>query len=174
MKYWFTADLHFGHFNILKFCERPFKDIDHMNETLIRNWNSRVKPYDVIFCIGDFAYKSSRTDVYEKYVKRLNGQIIFIRGNHDRNNSVITSIEDIHIHYGGKRLLLIHKAEEAVPGYDLVLCGHVHQYYKFKTIDWFNNEKFDACNVGVDIWNFKPVDIQEILKEYNKWKKKEE
>lgn len=42
----FTADTHFGHANIIRFCDRPFTDIEAMNETLIANWNRKVTNSD--------------------------------------------------------------------------------------------------------------------------------
>ena len=59
-KYWFTADLHLGHFNIIKYTGRPFKSLKEMNETLIRNWNARVKPEDTVFNVGDFCFKNTK------------------------------------------------------------------------------------------------------------------
>ena len=58
-KIFYTADLHLGHANIIKYCNRPFKDVDQMNETLIRNWNSRVKPEDTVIHNGDFCFKNT-------------------------------------------------------------------------------------------------------------------
>ena len=55
----FTSDTHFNHTNILQYCNRPFKTVDQMNETIIPNWNKMVGPYDVIFHIGDFCLGGS-------------------------------------------------------------------------------------------------------------------
>jgi len=179
-KYFFTADTHFGHSNIIKYCHRPFKTIEEHDYQLIQLWNSRVKPEDTVFVLGDFCYKQLKTKTAKFYEDQLNGKIIFVKGNHDSNNGVKTCIQDIRIRLGGKNLLLIHRPEDV--GYtdvDLVLCGHVHQHWKFKRISTYNKTgkkvlfSIDFCNVGVDVWNYMPVTINEILKGYNEWKRKE-
>ena len=78
-----TADLHFGHENIIKYCNRPFNDVHEMNNTLINNWNSIVNEDDLIFCLGDFSFREA-----DRYAKYLNGEIILIRGNHDRSSNI--------------------------------------------------------------------------------------
>lgn len=46
---YFTSDLHFGHINILRHCDRPFADIDEMDRELIARWNRRVTPQDDVY-----------------------------------------------------------------------------------------------------------------------------
>jgi len=77
---WFTADEHYGHTNIIKYCKRPFKVYTEMNETLIANHNALVQEKDFVYHLGDFTLD---TDAY-RYIKRLNGEHIFLRGSHDR------------------------------------------------------------------------------------------
>ena len=56
----FVADTHFFHKNIIKYCSQPFLSITEMNETLIKNWNSKVSPGDIVFHLGDFAFCGSK------------------------------------------------------------------------------------------------------------------
>lgn len=77
----FTSDTHFSHANILKFCERPFKTIDEMNEVLIDNWNKVVKEDDIVFHLGDFCFGGPQ--LWDKFLERLNGKKYLILGNHD-------------------------------------------------------------------------------------------
>ena len=169
-EYFFTADLHLSHANIIKYTNRPFKSVGEMNYRLIKNWNSRVTEDDIVFHMGDFCYKSYGPTSPKDFAKQLKGTIIFLRGNHDNNNSLKTCIEDMRIYLGGKNILLVHNPNETSFGFDLCLVGHLHQKWKFKTMT-FEKYKWDVCNVGVDVWNFRPIDINEILEAYGAWKR---
>ena len=97
----------------------------------------------------------------------LNGNHVFIRGNHDKNNGLNTPLKYCIIETYGKRILLIHKPEEAEiilagGGIDMVFVGHVHEKWKFQ---------HNMVNVGVDVWDFYPVDAKQILKAYKQWEK---
>lgn len=81
MNRFFTADPHFGHKNIIEFCDRPFDDIADMNETLIDNWNNTVGLNDEVYMLGDICF--GRTD-YVDVIPRLNGRIFLVKGNHDK------------------------------------------------------------------------------------------
>lgn len=81
-KIWFISDTHFGHTNVLKYCNRPFKSIQEHDEILIKNWNSVVKPGDTIYHLGDFGFTDR--DKIKKILRRLMGNKFFIRGNHDK------------------------------------------------------------------------------------------
>lgn len=78
---YYIADLHLGHSNIIKLSKRPFKTVDEMDETIIKNWNSRVKDNDNVYILGDFAYKTKNI---EEYLKQLQGNKYLIMGNHDK------------------------------------------------------------------------------------------
>lgn len=76
---WFIGDWHFGHTNIIGFCDRPFTELNHMNEGLIDLHNAVVKPNDTVYVLGDVAF--GRKNLH--YVKRMNGNKRLILGNHD-------------------------------------------------------------------------------------------
>ena len=149
MVYFFTSDTHFGHTNILTYEKRPFKSVQEMDETIIKNWNNTVSSKDVVFFLGDFCIKGNSN----RYKERLNGQIIFIKGNHDKK----VIIQDLIIDYGGHFWHLAHKPEDCMGEFNL--CGHVHSLWTFK------KEKDKIwINVGMDVHNFKPIKINTILK----------
>ena len=82
IRYFFTGDEHLDHSNVIKYCNRPFDSIEEMTEIIIRNFNEVVTPRDITVHVGDFALSGKKTVL--NYIKRLNGNHIFIRGNHDR------------------------------------------------------------------------------------------
>jgi calcineurin-like phosphoesterase family protein len=178
MKYFFTSDFHLNHANIIKYCQRPFTSLEEMNETIIKNHNERVKPEDIVYFIGDFCFKNSIGGKEgeglpikaEELVKKLNGKFIFIKGNHDRNNSLKTVTEKLVIRYGGQRINLVHNPLFIDYAYPINFVGHVHQHWKFKQYTK-GLKKTDVVNVGVDVWGFKPVTYEEIHSEYMQWKK---
>ena len=77
---YYTSDLHFGHENILRLCNRPFASVEEMDEALIERWNKKVHKNDVVYMLGDIIWKKS---LLEQYMKRLKGIKILITGNHD-------------------------------------------------------------------------------------------
>ncbi|BCA84843.1 metallophosphatase [Enterococcus saigonensis] len=85
----FTSDTHYFHQDLLgdnDFAPRPFKDIQTMHELMINNWNSVVKETDRVYHLGDIAMHPDYEAGYPEILtllSRLNGQIIFIKGNHD-------------------------------------------------------------------------------------------
>jgi calcineurin-like phosphoesterase family protein len=78
--YYFTADEHYGHANISGFTGRPFEDVHTMNCSLIEEHNKVVTKEDIVIHAGDFCWGKQANH----YIKRLNGQHIFLRGSHDK------------------------------------------------------------------------------------------
>lgn len=90
MTLFFTSDMHFGHQNIIGFCGRPFKDVDHMNSILVNNYNTVVHPNDVVVFVGDVCM--GRRDETLPILKRLNGFKILVPGNHDNCHNMYGDI----------------------------------------------------------------------------------
>ncbi len=170
----FTSDLHFGHRNIINLSQRPFEDLAHMHRTLILNWNARVQPEDEIYILGDFSYKSDVGEI-NRILKRLNGKKYLIIGNHDTyidypdfDRLAFEWIKHYHVlDYQKRKFVLFHYPILEWQGFfrDTVhLYGHVHNSSKDpeqkKRLDILGNRAF---NVGVDVNDFFPVDINSLL-----------
>ena len=175
-----SSDYHLGHGNIIKLAKRPFKDLNHMNETIIKNHNERIKNDDTFFHVGDFCFRNSpggkdgegTTTRATNYLEVLNGQKVLIKGNHDKNNTVKTCIERIYVNFGGYRICMVHSPSHVDYKCKVNLVGHVHGEWKFMRFERDGRVTY-AVNVGVDQWNFRPITIDEALIGLDKWKKKE-
>lgn len=98
MKTYVISDMHFNHHNICGeegFVEtrRRFADVDEMNAYLIKTWNKRVKPEDTVYHLGDFAMNQKPKDTLE-ILRKLNGTIIMVKGNHDSTKLLKTINRD--------------------------------------------------------------------------------
>jgi len=182
---WFTSDTHFFHKNVIRFCNRPFSSLEEMHEILISNWNNRVRGKEKIFIAGDLSFGNKANT--KSILDRLNGYKILVRGNHDGystksyfNIGIDDVIENEFIDLGkGKRVLISHfpyyptkddikKYKQNTDkeldtrymhkrifdnGIDFLLHGHVHNSWKI-------NDR--QINVGVDVWDYKPISLDQI------------
>ena len=73
---YFTSDLHLGHRNIIRLCNRPFATIEEMDETLIRNWNAKVTNGDTVYILGDLLFRNEKPA--EEYLKQLKGSGLIV------------------------------------------------------------------------------------------------
>ena len=145
---YFTADTHFQHKNIIKYCNRPFFNIEEHDETLIDNWNKVVKDDDIIYHLGDFCFSD-----HNKILRRLKGKIIFIKGSHDK---WLTHPYIINLVIDKKPITLCHYAMRVWhrSHYNSwSLFGHSHGNLKGQ------GKSFD---VGVDCWGYKPISWDEV------------
>ena len=169
--HFFTSDYHLGHENIIKYTNRPFKNVYEMNKVIIENHNSIVKPEDIVFFLGDFCFKNSPggkqglTTPAKEYLNQLNGNFVFIQGNHDHNNGVNAILLNGTIEIGGKEIFIIHNPRDYDPTFEINLVGHVHKAWEINKI-----YKTYLINVGCDVWDFKPITINEILNRLKKYK----
>ena len=173
MTEYFTADPHFGHDEIITYCKRPFRNSQIMTREIIKRHNNLVKNEDTVYWIGDFAMAGpDRALFVEGIMRRLNGTHILILGNHDQIKPlrlVDVGFQSVHtslmLTVKGQKLVLAHDPSiwTVVANWDpqpIFLCGHIHDL--FKSIP----EKM-IVNVGVDVWDFTPITIEQILAELN-------
>ena len=143
----FTADQHFGHTNIIRFCNRPFENVDKMNKELTERWNGVVGKEDTVYVLGDFAW---RKDV--DYAKLLNGTKIFIRGSHGEKQFPFMLIIEI----GGGRITLCHYAMRVWP-YSHYGSWHLYGHSHGRLTQWGK-----SWDVGVDNNDFFPISFTQV------------
>lgn len=183
MTTYFTSDLHIGHTNVLKFDSRPFSSVEEMNEELIKRWNKKVKSGDIVYCLGDMFWKGN-CEFVQNTLNRLNGQVILIKGNHDRwlhnsgNKKLLAAVKDyddikVTLQNGEvKRCVLSHYPIHFYNGHyhnTIMLYGHVHNTHEYQLVKqyakWLNENEcpVEMYNVGTMLWNYEPVTLDEIL-----------
>ena len=177
---YFTADLHFGHENVIQHCSRPFISADEMDEALIGNWNATVTAKDEVYILGDFTMRPA-TEAHG-YLTRLKGRKYFIRGNHDRFLKGFTPFEnyfewvkDYHeLRINGQCFVLFHYPILEWANYyrgSVHLYGHVH--VSETSAKLLEGLKGPAFNVGVDVNDYRPVSIEKVMEWANQIKAKD-
>ena len=175
-KIFFVSDTPFCHENILKYCQRPFKDIEENDEELIRRWNEKVPKDSIVFHLGDVAF--GNTNRVDEILKRLNGKIYLVIGNHDWRRIVNDHkwrfelmTQQINMKIGKRHIILNHYPmlcfSGAWRGEDATyqLFGHVHTSpYTDEGLDQQRLKMLftSQYDVGVDNNNFTPVSWKEV------------
>ena len=170
----FTADTHFGHYNIINHDGRPWKTADEMDTELIRRWNAKVKPNDDVYIIGDFAFKHGKSVSY--YARQLNGRLHLILGNHDKlspeDRKCFVEICDTKVlKDNGRTMVLCHYPMAEWNGFFRGwhhVYAHIHNntnsaFQFMKTLD-------NALNAGCMINNYEPVTFDEMVENNKKFK----
>lgn len=175
-KVYFTSDTHFNHFNIAKYCHRPFESRKEMNDALIANWNKVVPEDGIVVHCGDFTLiREENLKDYEKIARNLNGRILLIRGNHDRvpliieNNpesKFIAIVDMAKIVINGVRIIAAHYPLLAYPA-EYQVFGHIHTMSDGTchgtdgpVVAKLNKTQYD---VGVDQNNFTPLSYWQLF-----------
>ncbi len=181
-RYW-TADLHFGHRNIIRYAQRPFADVAEMDEGLVARWNEVVADDDEVWVLGDVAMGPIGASLAQ--VSRLAGRKVLVAGNHDRCwfghgpkaepwveryldagfAEVLQGVVPVAI--GGLEALACHfpyegdshdrdryTAHRPVDTGLPLLHGHVHTTWQVQ---------HRQVNVGVDVWDWRPVSDDQIV-----------
>ena len=166
---YFTSDLHLGHQNIIRLCNRPFSSVEEMDATLIHNWNKKVHRKDIVYILGDLMFRNEKAP--EEYLQQLKGRKHLLLGNHDNRwikdchlSLYFESVERLDFISDGKRkLTLCHYPLMSWPHIQtsFMVFGHIH-----------NNTDADywpliahsprMLNAGVDINNYEPVTFEEM------------
>lgn len=182
-KIFFTSDLHFGHENVIRFDNRPFDTVEEMDEEMIKRWNAKVGKGDIVYVLGDFIWKAATNEAVS-IIRRLNGQIILIKGNHDRflhnaaAKKALAGIKDyddicVTLEDGTTRRCIL--SHYFIPFYNghryqaIHLHGHSHfteeSAEEVRITTELNEKGYDLkiYNVGCMYWNYTPVTLDEIL-----------
>lgn len=180
---WFTSDSHFGHRRIIQYTNRPFPDVEAMDEALIANWNARVKNEDTVYHLGDFCFGLTQTAA--SYFARLQGNIHVLRTSwhHDKSwlpssrLSGLVSANGTHVVFlPPMEVLLFPQYGDGKHPKPVVLCHYpIARWDRSHYGSWhlyghchgqFNNGGL-SMDVGVDATGglFRPISIEEVATE---------
>ena len=185
-KIFFSSDQHFGHRNVVKFCNRPYADEKEMGKALIENWNKVVGENDIIITMGDFFWFNDSHSI-KKVVNQLNGTIYMVLGNHDKKESFRRCDPEKLIIVDGVTHIFLRCEDENrwyEKTFEIVCChyplmtwshrdrgainlfGHIHSGWMRSCDDYdqmlplWRGQQLD---VGVDNQNFTPVVFEDVL-----------
>jgi calcineurin-like phosphoesterase family protein len=168
MKTWIGSDFHWGHKNIKKFCQKSrekYRDIAHMNEAMVKEWNDIVNPEDTVYMLGDICFMP--TQQATETVNRLNGNKILIEGNHDvkllKDHNFRKCFKEVHqylrLNYNGQLIVMFHYPifdhDQAGRG-SIMLHGHRHGNP--------HNIPGRIMDVGMDATNEILVNLDDVVK----------
>jgi len=170
----FLSDLHLGHGNIIRLCERPFASVEEMDAALIENWNRKVKKEDVVYVLGDVVWDKRKVAYY---MEQLAGRKILITGNHDvgwakreecqRYFELVAPYLELRL--DGHPITLCHypllewnfSREEEKKRLGYLIHGHIHNRVSEEYLPLFL--RFNALNAGADVNGFAPVSFAELM-----------
>lgn len=175
-----TSDLHFCHNQEFLYKPRGFDSIEEMNEAIVERWNSVVKSDDMVFILGDLMLNDNEKAL--EYIKRLNGWLLVVWGNHDseaRQNLIrekyptIMEMGYAHQFKHHKLTCYLSHYPTLTANYDdkhfsqhvINFHGHTHQQ-----TNWINPANPFTYHVGLDSHNCTPVHIEEAISDIrNRW-----
>jgi len=159
MNYYFTSDEHYGHENVIKYCNRPFATVEEMDDTIINNHNSVVNDDDIVIHAGDFTLKMDAA----QYTRRLKGNHVFLKGSHDywmKEERFLQVWE--HKFEAVPYVVVCHYAMRVWPRHHhgaIMLYGHSHGVLPPLPGQW---------DIGVDNNKFFPISLNQVIEKINK------
>jgi len=184
-KIWLTSDQHFGHRNVITYCSRPFKDVDHMKEELVSRFNAKVSHDDMTWHLGDFSMHPRELDV----LRRLNGWHALVVGNHDgchpvqcKSDEKLKRLTQVYLDAGfaevstEDKLVMTDHPFETIKLHHMPYSGDHGEKERFTQYrpqddglwllhghvhtEWKVRGK--QINIGVDQWGYAPVALDTI------------
>ena len=178
-----VSDTHFGHAGVCRFTEsdgvikvRPWDNPDDMDEAMIEKWNSRVKPTDKVYHLGDVVINRKAL----KTLHRLNGDKVLIRGNHDifRDDEYREYFRELRAYHVMNGMILSHIPihEASLGRFGVNIHGHLHSGrvkkacgFDIKTgaILYGNDIDVRYHCVCVEQTDFAPILFEEVMDRIN-------
>jgi calcineurin-like phosphoesterase family protein len=165
MARYLISDHHFGHSNIIKYCDRPFTSVGEMDNAMLDHYYETVGPDDVLIHLGDVAMDmQDGRETIERF-DQLDGDLL-VRGNHDiglnGEDAPFPVIDSCTIEHGGYEFYCTHRPEDVPQSWDSwVLHGHHHN----NDLEVFPFVFYDEqrVNVGAEVLDYRPIQLDTIV-----------
>ncbi len=161
-KIWVISDTHFFHKKIIEYEQRP----ENYNELMIKNWNSMIEWNDTVIHLGDLIFQKSPS-----VLEQLTGNIILVRGNHDRetinwylSHGIKFVVDKFTLNIYRLNILFTHIPEPKLSSeIDLNIHGHLHRKSHRETgiADYETSGKYKLFSIEME--NYKPVLLESFL-----------
>ena len=171
----YTSDLHLGHANIIKLCNRPFSNAEEMNETLVSNWNCVVSKNDIVYVLGDVAFRAPFS--MKPILKKLNGTKHLIVGNHD--TAWVKNLNPLDYFVSVSNLLEVKDGETHITlcHYPMISWNrsmrgavHIHGHIHNNLHDpFYALQNRAAYNAGVEVNDYKPATLEQLIENKRKF-----
>lgn len=158
-KTFLSGDLHLNHANIIEYCDRPFDSVYEMNQQLVSNWNDTVGPQDKVVFLGDLAFYNGEITTHD-WLHALNGDIVFLRGNHDGAESI--DYKQSHILESDSReYYCTHRPNDIPEDWDgWAIHGHVHNNDTEEHP--FINHQERRINIAPELTGYTPIEMIDV------------
>lgn len=183
---YYISDLHVGHFNVIRFDNRPFQSVDEMDKTIISNWNNVVTEEDTVYILGDVSWYKEQQTI--EFLEKLKGKKVLVKGNHDRISPRISKCFEricdyLDIADNGTRVIMSHYPMPFWNGQfrdSVHLYGHVHNSHQWNIMEsWLKEARelqdipMRAYNVGcmMEYMNYTPQTLEKIIQGGSPYKK---
>lgn len=154
------GDTHFDHAKIIGYCNRPFRNVEEMNETMERNWNKTANTRDTVYFLGDWAFGRGHKPA-KYWQNKLKGQIVSIKGSHDYCEQGMKFKGSEELKYHSYTFLIIHDPNQAQDWDGWIIHGHKHNN-NMKKYPFINGDK-KTINVSAELLNYEPVSLDYII-----------
>lgn len=175
----YIADTHFGHANVIKYDNRPFKDVNEMNAKMVELWNDHVADDDEVYVLGDVVWGGWKD--WENIFSQLHGFINIVKGNHDKESTIQNITRKFDVRYMGEQTTIVDNDRHVVLNHCPMPCypnsyhgwyhlyGHVHVSFDYnvilstqRSLEALYMTKFKMFNVGAMLIGYYPRTLDEI------------
>jgi len=130
-----------------------------MNRVLLEKWNDTVCVDDIVYFLGDLSFGENAKDT-DYWLKRLSGNIVFIKGDQDSSEST-ESLDNVIVDVGDKHFCLVYNPADAPEDFDGWIIHAHHNSHDLEKYPFIDRER-KTINVSTELTDYRPIAFAEI------------